>query len=396
MRNVDLKLREMSGKVQSTKELVGDSEEDQKRYKQGEYPSLLAAKMSNIKLAERERKLAQQRYDFKREINADPKLGSPYSETDLASEKLRVDRLLLSEQQAVSALTMLKEFDHPKKLRRLANAVASSKLTLERVVLQYDTQKKGLESTLYRKKKHRDFCNKKLAEFIDYRDNCLQLNAETSGKVIWAGTERRKGTPNHKVNDDCPPRKQLMIIPDRNSMQVRTQVYESDIQMVRKIQRKNKIRVNIHLKARPDEKFTGWVDWIDSTNQSGPWTVRGIKFYKVTIKFDGDVGSLGLDPTMSATLRLVLERRENVLQIPGTAIELEEVKSNDTEDDDEKKVRYNVWKIVAGQPVRTEVKIGKSNERNVEILSDSGLSENDIICTSPPENRQTGGNGGQN
>jgi len=205
------------------------------------------------------------------------------------------------------------------------------------------------------------------------------LKAETSGKVTWKGNGRgrdNEGTPAHKVNDDCGPRQQLMIIPDRHSMQVTTEIYESIIKQVRDVQKKKKIKASIYLKAI-DKTFPGTVDWIATTNHTGGWTQPGIKKYHVIVNFDGDVGAMQLDPTMSAKVEMIIERLENVLQVPITAVETE--KKN-------KKVKHCVWKIVDGQPVKTTVNIGMSNERFVEIRS--GLSENDVICTAPPADRQ--------
>lgn len=79
---------------------------------------------------------------------------------------------------------------------------------------------------------------------------------------------------------------------------------------------------------------------------------------------------------MTAEVELVLERVENVLQVPIAAVFAEQEKTY-------------CWRMNGSAPERVSVKVGRMNEKRVEIVA--GLAEGDRVLLAPPVTGKAGG-----
>jgi len=140
-----------------------------------------------------------------------------------------------------------------------------------------------------------------------------------------------------------------------DSLIVRAQVDETDI---------GKITLNqkavISLDAYPDANIKARVEHIYYESK----TVNNVTIYEVDLIPD-DV-PLFFRSGMNATVDFLTQSRENVLLVPQEAV----LKEKDAD-------YILVKQGNAGQPVKTMVKLGMSDDKNVEIIS--GASENDIV-----------------
>ncbi|KKK80590.1 hypothetical protein LCGC14_2821990, partial [marine sediment metagenome] len=125
----------------------------------------------------------------------------------------------------------------------------------------------------------------------------------------------------------------------------------------------------IRLDSKADLTLTGKVSKVAvlPDRQRG-WLNTDQKVFSVTVKFD-EIPE-GLKPGMTCEVELVLARLKDALSVPIAAVFTEQ----------EKTICYHVR---PGGVETVEVKVGRMNDRRVEIIS--GLAEGDEVLLVPPE-----------
>jgi len=101
----------------------------------------------------------------------------------------------------------------------------------------------------------------------------------------------------------------FVIANDLTHMQVNASIDEADIGRVHAGQ-----DVTFHVDAYPNETFTGRVDQV----RLQPITVQNVVTYNTLIAVDNPGGRLM--PGMTATVSLIIQKRENVLRLPAAAL----------------------------------------------------------------------------
>jgi len=151
----------------------------------------------------------------------------------------------------------------------------------------------------------------------------------------------------------------LFNIADVSRLIIKININEVDIY---KISKGNKVDINIA--ANPNKKYTGIVKKIAPKAS----TVKGVEVFPTEIEIIQK--DKRLRPGMSATIRLYLKARENVLAVPVTAVFV------DKEQD------YVLAPKKKGGLKRINIKRGINDEYNVEIIS--GLKKGDRIYSDIP------------
>jgi HlyD family secretion protein len=204
--------------------------------------------------------------------------------------------------------------------------------------------------------------------------NKLVVIAEQAGLVVYDNGQRGwNPTARVAVGEKFYPRQQVLVIPEMGTLQVKTKVYEASIDQVH-----SGVPAFITLDARPEMKLSGKVSKVaplpDSQNR---WLNPGVKVYDVTIAFDQMPENL--KPGMTAQVEMVLAKLPDVLSVPVAAVFGEQ----------ERTFCHRVW---GGKVEKVDVKIGRTNDKRVEILS--GLAEGDEVMLAPPSSEAPrGGNG---
>jgi HlyD family secretion protein len=101
----------------------------------------------------------------------------------------------------------------------------------------------------------------------------------------------------------------FVIANDLSRMQVNASIDEADIGRVRPGQ-----DVTFHVDAYPNETFTGRVDQV----RLQPITVQNVVTYNTLIAVDNPGGRLM--PGMTATVSVIVQKRDNVLRLPAAAL----------------------------------------------------------------------------
>jgi RND family efflux transporter MFP subunit len=185
------------------------------------------------------------------------------------------------------------------------------------------------------------------------------MTAPFDGTVISVGAE---------VGDLVSSNTIVLTLADLSALRVRAIVDETDISQVEVGQ-----EVEITFDAFPGRQFRGQVLQVP---YQGTLT-QNIVTYEVPISLEGGEG-VALKPGMTANLRIVVARRENVLLIPAMAVQQGE--------------EGNVV-MVQDSPQRltaTRVEVGFSDGVYVEVVR--GLNEGDqVVIEYQPSQEQPGG-----
>ena len=373
--NLKLKKKEMTNKVHKAEQAVIDAEQDQHRYKKGDWPVKLNEAKSDIRIARRSLTLARDKLDFKKRVNRELKEHSPYSANEIKADQLGVDQLQLALEKAQTKLKIMQQYDHPRELRKLGTKVEQTKLDRERAKLEANTQLLTAEADTHAKKLRLDLQSRKLDDMLE-QEAKLTVKAKKEGLVVYrtGGNRWRPSNVNIEVGEKINPRQQLMIIPDMSSLQIKTKVYEAMIDQV-----KPGLTAAIRLDAKADQALSGRVTKVavlpDSQHR---WLNPGVKIFNVTVKLDRLIP--GLKPGMTAQVELILARLSKVLSVPVAAVFTEQEQTF-------------CYRLSRGKAARTPVKVGRMNDKRVEIIS--GLKAGDKVFLAPPP-ESGGGNESSN
>lgn len=161
----------------------------------------------------------------------------------------------------------------------------------------------------------------------------------------------------------------FLIADDLSKMQVDTNVSESDIGNVRPGQ-----SAPFRVEGFPNRSFTGIVSQV----RQAPQTVQNVVTYDVVVTVDNR--ELLLKPGMTATVRVITEKREHVLRVPNQALRyvpgglsyvIEQVAERSPQ----------IWLLRGRQPERVVVATGLDDESFTEITG-GHLAEGDLVIVS--------------
>ena len=344
-----------------------------REYEGGEWRQERDEAEADISMARGDLKLARDRLESKKKINADPELKQPYSDSEIESDQLNVDRLELKVRKAQTTLNILYKYTHPRKLRDTLTAVADAKLDLVATRVE-QLNKVNLARTKMltsetRLKREED----RLAEYKEDFATKLKYVAEEPGLIVYdTGSSRRfrSSEVTIAVSETIEPRQQLMIIPDMSTLQVETKVYEAVREQIYV-----GLPVVIRLDARRGEVLSGKVTKVALLPDSqGRWLSSDVKVYPTVVSFEGDISELNLKPGLTAKVEIMLATLKDVLFVPISAVF--------TNQD----VTF-CYRRSHGKVERTPVAIGRSSATHVQILD--GLEERDDVLLVPPRNFKT-------
>jgi len=158
----------------------------------------------------------------------------------------------------------------------------------------------------------------------------------------------------------------FLIATDLTRMEVDTNVSESDIGAI-----KPGSSATFTVEAFPDRTFSGSVTQV----RQAPQTVQNVITYDAVVSAEnpGDV----LKPGMTATVRLITDKRDNVVRVPDQALRYTPggVAATSGSGNNLKPVgdgagseRGSVWVLRNGKPVRVAVTVGLDDDTNAEIV----------------------------
>ena len=362
--NLQLKTKTIDRDRSRAQQALEDSKKNLERYTECDWPIQLNNARSEVALQQQNLHLAKAKLEFKLKANADPELGTPYSQNDIEAEKLGVDRLEQGYQRAVSELDKIQKYDYPTWLARLKIAVDDAGLELEKVRIDTEGQLRVAQADEKAKKSAMDRAKRKLEELQDNQAKLVN-KATKEGLVVYSNESARWGSSQTpvEVGSKIEQRRQLMFIPDMTTLEVKTKVNEDIIDQVRP-----GLEAFVRFDARPDRTFKGKIKKVAPLPDSKDrWLNPNIKVFEVIILLDEQME--GLKPNMTCQVEMVLARLDDVLTVPVAAVFTEQEQ------------RF-CHVVKSGESNTVPVKIGRINNEQVEIIS--GLNAGDTVMLAPP------------
>ena len=183
-------------------------------------------------------------------------------------------------------------------------------------------------------------------------EHCV-VKAERGGLVIYPKAEAWKRAPKIEEGATVHQDQTLLLMPDLSQMQVKVGMHESVVE-----------RIHPGLAAQitlPGKTLDGEVSAVASVTRAAGWWSGNVVKYDTLITLPS---TPGLKPGMTAEVEIVVDRHENVLTIPVTAV----VESAEG---------VFCWIVSAGGAHRRSLALGDSDD-NFAVVT-SGLQEGDEV-----------------
>ena len=339
------------------------AKEDLKKYIEGEYPRELKEAQSKITLAQEELENASETLRWSERLYEEKYL----SQTELERDRLARNRAGLEYELAVSALELLEQYTHARKLDELNSAIDQSAMALERVkrkagadVIQAQAELRARESDFSRQKEKLRRIQDQIAKAV--------MRAPAAGMVIYATT----GKSNRRGNEEplyegksVREREEIIFLPTTDSKRADVKLHESILDKVGLGQ-----RVQITMDALPDKVFEGRVAKIAPLpDGQSAWMNPDLTVYPTEIDLFGDLAEIRTGMTCRA--EVIIAQLVDVIYVPVQSV-----------------IRIGgqtvVYVIEHGQPVERKIEIGLDNNHMVQVSS--GLDEGELVLLAPPLN----------
>ncbi len=281
------------------------------------------------------------------------------SSGELAQARLNALRAERTLANALSKRKELVEYRYKKMKMELEGSLSSSKRSLKQVVRD---NKALLAQAKARFDAAQESLTKEtelLARYEDQLQKC-KIYAPQDGMIAYASGQsryREEIRPGAAVRRRQP----IMNLPNLKRMQVKTSVHESVLDQIKK-----GLKVSIRVDAFPDRHYQGSVQSVAVLPDQGGWFSSDTKVYPTVITIDEDVEQL--KPGMTAVVEIHVDYLNDIVAVPIQSVV---------------QVEKETWCYVesGGRPERRCIKVGKTNDKFVEILD--GISAGERIVLNP-------------
>ena len=344
--------------VNNVLELLGSVES--LKMEMGEMANQILQEIDQIRLARADLKLAAETLEHSRNLYEKDFITKNEFERDEISYKRQLSNVTVK----WNNLQLLINYTLPETLIGLEQEMENAELGLRSVEATSGARRVREQATLRSAELHHMLIRERLENYDEQIQNAI-IRAPAPGLVVYAedgddwdervyeGMEVRKG-------------RTLILLPDVSTMVTNFNVHEAQINQVAVGQ-----AAIVRLDAFPERTFSGRVNMVSTLPDSrSRWNNQDLRVYKCTVLLEEDNSEMTLRPGMSGTVEISVGVREDVLNIPTTALK----RRGDT---------HYAWKVTPEGPLAVEVQLGSSNLTHVEIVS--GLQEGDeIYLVQPP------------
>jgi multidrug efflux pump subunit AcrA (membrane-fusion protein) len=262
---------------------------------------------------------------------------------------------------AEGELALFEDFNHPRRMTELEMANADALLMLD-----ITRQRNGLESAMAHTwsasfRKYRAGWQ----SHVDYLQRCIDaciVRAPKDGQVIYINEDDKIMEVGRKVHY----MQKLFSVADKDRLSVAANISDRFFFALRHGQ-----AVKVSLPALENKEYFGKVTWM------GPIPTKLDKFspdslvHKIEILIDGEAEDVKeLYPGMTANLQIIVDVREDVLQVPMAAVI-------------QHRGQHMVFEQRGNQIVRRVVEVGAMNETFAQI--ESGIDADARLVTGLPE-----------
>lgn len=339
---------------------------DLNKYVEGDLDQLQKTAEQKIQLAEAEKKQAETTLSWSTRLNEKGFL----TKSELDRDQLAMDRAAVNLEQAVLARTILEKYEDPRKRAELDANVEEAKRGLERSKLRAAAQIADVDANLKSCDAKLKLETEKLVKYVQQLEKTKIVSTAT-GMVVYTRQEGRMGNDQPmQEGSQVRERQEILQIPREGGMIVEASVHESVLKQVT-IGKPCTIRVD----SQPGKEFFGHVSFVALLPDKGSWWANpNLRLYKTEITIDraapGSEDTIKeLRPGMSCAISILSDSVADALYVPLQSVFVD-------------KGETIVFVAHDGDHERRVVKVGRSNEKFVEIVD--GLKEGEEVLLSAP------------
>lgn len=339
---------------------------DLQKYQEGELRKLTSELKGNLAIAEEEAIQAKESHEFnKRQV----KKGF-VQQNELEASRILVQQKELAVEKASEELKVLVEFDSVRTLAELTSNRKELERELERVKLKAKAAEVQAEQEYQAAHQSAVLEKEKLDKLYTQVEQCT-LRAPQAGEVVYANlsSRSRRGGDGPAIEEGATvqERQEIFHLPNVSKMKVDARVHESLI---------SNLSLGLPAKVEIDSKrgvtYRGQVSHISSVPMSGSWPNYDLREYEVAINItDVESKVQALKPGLTAQVEVFVDSREDVLQVPLQAVVGVVGK-------------YYAWVLKKDGPEQRELKIGQTNDTDIEIID--GIAEGERVVLNPRTN----------
>ena len=312
----------------------------------------------SVEIAKEELVRANDNYDFTKQ-----QVKKGYrTQNEMEANRIAVKQANLKVKGAEEKLKVLNEFT---KKRTIAELEANAK------ELELEKARVKLKCTSAETQASKDYDAQKLTAAVEHEKldrlntqitACI-MKAPIAGQVVYANMQTgNMGRSGDTIEAGYSVRERQTIIklPDVSQMQVECRIHESQIGNIRV-----SLPARITIAAIPDHVFKGIISNVSSVPLPGRFPNMDLKEYETEIKLIDEPEVINkLRPGLTAQVEILVENREDVLQVPLQAV----LAVSD------KQIAY----VLKNQTVeRRDLIVGQSNQSFVEIKS--GIEPGELV-----------------
>ena len=338
------------------------SEQDLKKYIEGEYPNQLKEADAKITLAQEELTRASDTYKWSKKL-----YGEKYiSQTELQADELAEKKKALDLELAKNNRDLLRDFTHKRNLAQLESDVSQAEMALERSTRKAKADVIQAQADLTAKDAEYNRQKDKLEKTVDQISKA-KIYAPINGRVIYATSVER--SPYRSTGEPLDEgqmvreRQKLIYLPTADSVKAEVDIHESNMRSI-----KPGLPAIITLDAMPGKKYHGVVAVIAPLpDATSVWLNPDLKVYNTDINITGNGSELRTG--MSCKAEIIIEQYEDAVYIPVQAVLRVDGEAT-------------VYVVNGNKLEPRKVRTGLDNNRMIRIIS--GLEEGDLVSLAPP------------
>lgn len=335
---------------------------DLKSYKEGKFPQQEKQLSGAVAIADEELLRNRETYEFTKD-----QVKKGYrTQNDLEAARIAVKQAELKLQGAKEEYKVLTEFTYERDIAELEANSKELERELERTKLKAKSSQTQYEKDVEARKLTYEVEKEQFERVLKQIEACT-LKAPQEGEVVYANlsSSRRSSEPtNIEEGATVRERQAIINLPDVTKMKVDCRIHES---MIRSL--KTGLKAKIRVDAYPDEIFNGEVSVVSSVPMTGSWPNTDLRQYAAAVYLTDEIAKVRrLRPGLTAQLEILIDSRENVLQVPVQSVVTV--------------VHQRLAYVDTGNGVeQRKLKLGESNQTHVEILD--GIEEGEEVVLNP-------------
>ncbi|HNT87112.1 MAG TPA: HlyD family efflux transporter periplasmic adaptor subunit, partial [Candidatus Hydrogenedentes bacterium] len=233
---------------------------------------------------------------------------------ELENDEMALRRSEIALESARTSKELFIKYEFPKQAEKLLSDYEEALRKLERTRKQAVSQMAQAEAKLKSAEARFTLQTQRRKEIQEQIEKCT-IRATTPGLVVYGARERRSWEE-IRIEEGASVRERqgIITIPNTRQMTAKVKIHEAYIERIARGQ-----QARIKVDAHPDRPLTGVVSRIgvlpDAQNR---WMNPDLKVYDTTVTIDGT--HEWLKPGLSAQVEIIVDRLDDVLQVPLQAV----------------------------------------------------------------------------